>query len=74
MEAGMGKILVVGLIRLYQSCISPLLPARCRFYPTCSEYGRLAVEKYGVVRGIGMLGKRILHCHPWGAGGYDPVK
>ncbi|NMB25953.1 MAG: membrane protein insertion efficiency factor YidD [Firmicutes bacterium] len=68
------KAIVMGSIRIYQLCISPLLPPRCRFYPSCSEYGLLAVEKYGVWRGLGMLGKRILHCHPWGSGGYDPVK
>ncbi|HHV94451.1 MAG TPA: membrane protein insertion efficiency factor YidD [Firmicutes bacterium] len=70
----MAKTVVLAVIRLYQKCISPLLPPRCRFYPTCSEYGRQAVEKYGVVRGLIMLAKRLARCHPWGAGGYDPVK
>ncbi|NLK08872.1 MAG: membrane protein insertion efficiency factor YidD [Firmicutes bacterium] len=68
------KSLVILFIRLYQLCISPLFPARCRFYPSCSEYGREAVEKYGVFKGTGLLGKRILRCHPWSRGGYDPVK
>ncbi|NLY29324.1 MAG: membrane protein insertion efficiency factor YidD [Firmicutes bacterium] len=70
----MVKTIVLALIRFYQVCISPLLPPRCRFYPTCSEYGRQAVEKYGVGRGLVMLAKRLVRCHPWGAGGYDPVK
>jgi putative membrane protein insertion efficiency factor len=70
----MVRTIVLALIWFYQKCISPLLPPRCRFYPTCSEYGRQAVEKYGVGRGLVMLAKRLMRCHPWGAGGYDPVK
>jgi putative membrane protein insertion efficiency factor len=70
----MVKNIVLALIRFYQIRVSPLLAPRCRFYPTCSEYGRQAVEKYGVVQGLGMLTKRIMHCHPWGESGYDPVK
>jgi hypothetical protein len=65
--------LATGLIRLYQYCISPFLPARCRFVPTCSEYTLQAVERHGLWRG-GWLGcKRICRCHPWHPGGYDPV-
>ncbi|NLY52336.1 MAG: membrane protein insertion efficiency factor YidD [Firmicutes bacterium] len=70
----MVRAIVLALIRFYQRCISPLMPPRCRFYPTCSEYGWQAVEKYGVGRGLVMLAKRLVRCHPWGAGGYDPVK
>ncbi|NMB12909.1 MAG: membrane protein insertion efficiency factor YidD [Firmicutes bacterium] len=70
----MVKTIVLALIRFYQMCVSPLLAPRCRFYPTCSEYGQQAVRKYGVVRGMAMLMKRIMRCHPWGASGYDPVK
>ncbi|NMB46903.1 MAG: membrane protein insertion efficiency factor YidD [Firmicutes bacterium] len=70
----MGRTTVLALIRFYQLYVSPYLAPRCRFYPTCSEYGRQAVAKYGVIRGLGMLLKRLSHCHPWGAGGYDPVK
>ncbi|NLA58155.1 MAG: membrane protein insertion efficiency factor YidD [Firmicutes bacterium] len=70
----MVRTIVLAFIWFYQKCISPLLPPRCRFYPTCSEYGRQAVEKYGVGRGLVMLAKRLMRCHPWGAGGYDPVK
>ncbi|MGI6614584.1 MAG: membrane protein insertion efficiency factor YidD [Dethiobacteria bacterium] len=61
-------------ISVYQRYISPLKPPTCRFYPTCSQYCYDAIRKYGVFRG-GMLGvKRILRCHPFHPGGYDPVK
>ncbi|MBN7773331.1 membrane protein insertion efficiency factor YidD [Clostridium aminobutyricum] len=68
------KIIVIGLVRGYQKFISPLFPPTCRFYPTCSTYFIQAVEKYGVMKG-GFLGiKRILKCHPFHPGGYDPLK
>jgi len=68
----MKKILIL-LVRFYQKFISPLFPRTCRFYPTCSEYFIQAVQKYGALKG-GYLGiKRILRCHPWNDGGYDPV-
>ena len=60
-------------IRFYQYCISPLFPARCRYYPTCSAYAREAVLVHGVLKGGLLAGLRILRCHPWSAGGYDPV-
>ena len=61
------------LIRIYQVAISPLLGSNCRYHPTCSHYAYEAIEKYGVIKG-GWLGfKRILRCHPWQDGGYDPV-
>lgn len=61
------------LIRIYQIIISPLLPAACRFEPTCSHYTFEAIKKYGITKG-GLLGiKRIAKCHPWGNSGYDPV-
>jgi putative membrane protein insertion efficiency factor len=61
------------LIRLYQWTVSPLLGPRCRFYPSCSNYALEAVRRFGAVRGswLGLL--RLLRCHPWQAGGYDPV-
>jgi len=63
----------VGLIRVYQRLLSPLLPAVCRFTPTCSHYAVGAIERYGVVRGGWLAVKRIARCHPWNRGGYDPV-
>jgi uncharacterized protein len=63
----------MALIRGYQRFISPIFPPSCRFYPSCSEYTYQAVEKYGALRG-GWLGlRRISRCHPWNAGGYDPI-
>lgn len=60
-------------IRFYQKWISPGLPPSCRFYPSCSEYAYQAIEKYGVLRG-GWLGlRRIVRCHPFNPGGFDPV-
>ena len=60
-------------IRFYQWCISPLLPAACRYHPTCSAYAVEAIERHGLVRGGGLTLKRLLRCHPWGGSGYDPV-
>jgi putative membrane protein insertion efficiency factor len=65
---------VIGALRFYQLCISPLLPSACRFYPTCSEYMVQAVEKYGAPRGVWMGLKRLAKCHPFHAGGVDPVR
>jgi uncharacterized protein len=61
------------LIRLYQYCVSPLLGPRCRFYPSCSCYADEAIQHHGAVRGCYLALRRILRCHPWRAGGYDPV-
>jgi uncharacterized protein len=65
--------LLMGTIRAYQLVLSPLLGPRCRFYPSCSCYTHAAVERYGVVRGAWLGICRILRCHPFSAGGYDPV-
>jgi len=64
---------VIGMLRLYKRFLSPLLPAACRYAPTCSEYMREAVEKYGVARGGWMGIKRLARCHPFHAGGVDLV-
>ncbi|NLV91395.1 MAG: membrane protein insertion efficiency factor YidD [Firmicutes bacterium] len=68
------KSLVLFGIGLYRRWLSPLKPNSCRFYPTCSAYGIEAVNKYGALRGSWMLLKRILRCHPFHPGGYDPVQ
>ncbi|MDR3275594.1 MAG: membrane protein insertion efficiency factor YidD [Treponema sp.] len=61
------------LIRFYQKAVSPLFPPSCRYVPSCSAYAYEAVERFGVVRGLFLAVKRILRCHPFHAGGYDPV-
>lgn len=66
--------LLIYTIRVYQRFLSPFLGKNCRFYPTCSEYAVQALEEYGVVRGLWLTGKRILKCHPFHPGGYDPVR
>lgn len=66
--------LVVGVLRAYKVCISPLLPSACRFYPTCSDYMREAVERYGALRGVWLGTRRLLRCHPFHEGGFDPVR
>jgi putative membrane protein insertion efficiency factor len=66
------KLLLL-LIRGYQLGISPMLGARCRFYPSCSCYAHTAVERFGVLRGLGLSVRRISRCHPFCEGGYDPV-
>jgi len=65
---------VIAALRGYKLCISPLLPSACRFYPTCSEYTMQAVEKHGAWRGLWMGTKRLAKCHPFHAGGVDPVR
>ncbi|MCL4133865.1 UNVERIFIED_CONTAM: hypothetical protein GTU68_008688 [Idotea baltica] len=64
---------MVRLILFYQRWISPLLPPRCRFYPSCSEYALTAIQLHGGAKGSLLATKRICRCHPMSAGGYDPV-
>ena len=66
--------LCLSLIRFYRLYISPLKPQVCRFYPSCSQYAYEAVIKYGFVNGLIMGVKRILRCHPFNPGGYNPVE
>ena len=61
------------LIRIYQSLISPLLGASCRFTPTCSQYAKEALKKHGLFKGLYLTLKRLSSCHPWGKSGHDPV-
>ena len=67
------KRLLIWLIRGYKRFISPLLPPSCRYIPTCSEYAMEAIEKYGALKGGWLAIRRILRCHPFHPGGYDPV-
>jgi len=67
------QLLAIGLIRLYQLLVSPLLPPACRFVPSCSRYAEQAVRRYGVRRGAWLGLRRLCRCHPFNPGGYDPV-
>ncbi|SFE35692.1 membrane protein insertion efficiency factor YidD [Alteribacillus iranensis] len=67
------KKIILGHITFYRKWISPLTPPSCRFYPTCSQYGLEAVEKFGVWKGGWLTIKRICKCHPFHPGGVDPV-
>ncbi len=73
MEKSPVKGAVLWLLRGYKRYISPLLPSACRFEPTCSVYVYQAIEKKGVLRGLFLGIKRLLRCHPFCAGGFDPV-
>lgn len=68
------KFLVLDILIVYKAAVSPFLPPACRFEPTCSEYARQAVEKYGALKGTWMGLKRILRCQPLCKGGHDPVQ
>jgi len=66
--------LLLAMIRCYQRFVSPLLPRTCRFQPTCSEYAAQALRRYGAWRGLLLAAARLLRCHPFSPGGYDPVE
>jgi uncharacterized protein len=66
--------ILTGFLRLYKFCLSPLLPSACRYYPTCSDYMREAIERHGAARGFWMGLKRLGRCHPFHTGGFDPVR
>jgi putative membrane protein insertion efficiency factor len=68
------KAVALSLLRIYKYTISPLLPPSCRFTPTCSEYMAQAISKYGFWKGATAGFRRLLRCHPFSAGGYDPVR
>ncbi|MBL4652256.1 MAG: membrane protein insertion efficiency factor YidD [Flavobacteriales bacterium] len=65
--------ILIQIIKFYQAAISPLLPAACRYSPSCSEYGIQAIKKHGAFKGSFLAIKRIGSCHPFGGNGYDPV-
>jgi uncharacterized protein len=67
------RAVVLAPIRLYQRFISPGLPRRCKYYPTCSAYAVQAIERYGILRGSVLAAWRLLRCNPFSLGGYDPV-
>lgn len=75
----MGKIdllirqLVCLPIKMYQYLISPLIKPCCRYYPSCSQYAITAIEQAGIIKGLWKTFKRLIRCHPWSRGGYDPV-
>jgi uncharacterized protein len=66
--------ILVAPIRLYQRALSPALPSRCKYHPSCSEYAVQAVRRYGVLRGVILAGWRLLRCNPWSHGGVDFVE
>jgi putative membrane protein insertion efficiency factor len=67
------KYILIFIITLYQKLFSPWLPPTCRFSPTCSQYAKEALIKYGIFQGFFLALKRLLKCHPFHVGGYDPV-
>lgn len=69
----MFSFLFISIILIYQKVISPILPATCRYNPTCSEYGKQAIIKHGPIKGVFLSIKRISKCHPWGGSGEDLV-
>ncbi|MCI0336131.1 MAG: membrane protein insertion efficiency factor YidD [Acidobacteria bacterium] len=68
------KVIAIYILRIYKYTVSPLLPPSCRFTPTCSEYAVEAISKYGFWKGFVLSMKRLSRCHPFCAGGYDPVR
>lgn len=67
------RTLLVASLRGYKRWVSPLMPPACRFHPSCSEYAAESVEVHGALKGSVLAAGRLLRCHPWSAGGFDPV-
>lgn len=67
------KYLLLAVIRIYQYAFRSMLGASCRFYPSCSDYAREAIERHGALAGTSLAVRRVLRCHPYHPGGYDPV-
>lgn len=74
MDAGLPSALALSLLRVYKRWVSPMIPSACRFHPTCSEYMMGAIQKHGLLRGVGKGLLRLLRCHPFHEGGFDPVR
>jgi len=72
--ARIARMLVLAPIVVYQRVISPAIPRRCKYEPTCSHYAVGAIREYGILRGLVLAGWRLLRCNPWSLGGYDPVE
>jgi uncharacterized protein len=68
------RAIVLSILGTYRRLVSPLLPRACRFFPTCSEYGALAITRHGLARGSLLAAARVLRCNPLSKGGYDPVR
>jgi putative membrane protein insertion efficiency factor len=68
------RSVAVAPIRVYQRLFSPVLGARCKYYPSCSEYAAQAIATFGILRGLILAGWRLLRCNPWSHGGFDPVE
>ena len=68
------RAVLVAPIRLYQRLISPALPRRCKYHPSCSEYAVQSLRRHGLVKGSALAGWRLLRCNPWSRGGFDPVR
>ena len=73
-EHDVPRAAAIAVIGVYGRWVSPLLPHACRYLPTCSEYAALAIERHGLPRGIGLAARRLLRCHPFSPGGFDPVR
>jgi putative membrane protein insertion efficiency factor len=72
--ARIARAVIVAPIVVYQHVISPAIPQRCKYEPTCSRYAVKAIREYGILRGVVLAGWRLLRCNPWSLGGYDPVE
>lgn len=72
--ARIARAVAAAPIVVYQRVVSPAIPQRCKYYPTCSRYAVDAIREYGILRGVVLAGWRLLRCNPWSHGGYDPVE
>jgi putative membrane protein insertion efficiency factor len=67
------QTLILAALRTYRTLVSPVLGPRCRFYPSCSQYAEIAVQRHGALKGSWLSARRLARCHPWNPGGVDPV-